>query len=175
VGVKIQSGFNQTASFTPNEEVYFSDTAWRLIELGEIQIPPSKYPSGGFYGTNALKNFSIDIYAERISGSASLDIDCLYLIPSRHFAFSDGAMVQYVSSDERPLYLVTMEDDSVLALAYQAGIPSVNMAPTMRDFYWPVGGGVVVLCGERAASHVLTDTVNVALQVSPRWKGFRAS
>jgi hypothetical protein len=44
---------------------------------------------------------------------------------------------------------------------------------TARDFYVPIEGTLSVFAGERSASHVLTDTVDILVRYYRRWMSYR--
>lgn len=171
VNIGIATRFN-TSVTTRNEPVQFGPTtAWRLVELGEITIPPFDFRSStGAAG--ALANFIIDFYAERVSGTQGLDIDSLILIPSNHFVFVDNVLM----STGFTLTARTFENDTTLAYLWQtSGSALTNLSElTMRDFYYPVEGGIVCAALESDSGHSFSTFLTASLVHFPRWLSYRS-
>jgi hypothetical protein len=168
------------ADLTQNEVSYVTETAWKLVELGEFQIPPVGW-RGYRSATDHAKYTQAQIWAEVVSGSGvTLDLDCLILIPAGAYVKLEGAAVQYAPGSPTPYTypaaVYTDENDVNAAIAYlSATSPAASLKPTIRDWYCPAAGGVLVLAAERSTGGVLGDLVYPVLYVYKRWLSFRAA
>ena len=171
VAVQVRSGYSGMSTMVPGELVYVSgDTAWRMRELGEIQIPPE----GAWYGasTSALQKYALELWAERLAGSGALEVDVFVLVPSSSIVTVSGAAIQYVTGDTRPVYVVTLENGHLIAQGYQGGVPNLALDFSSRSWQLPAGSSVLVLVGEQDAGHNLGDSLNIELQYFTRWHSF---
>jgi len=163
------------ADHAPNEAAYATATDWRLLPVGNLQIPPAgwRYERRLY---DSIQATQIQLWAERLSGAGSLHLDCLLLIPTLHQVAFEGAAIQYGSpSLLYPAVVYTDENDVQTILAYLAATaPSASLKPlTLKNWYLPLYGGLLVLAAERSANHVLTDQVYPVLTVYPRWLSYR--
>lgn len=176
VGVTLGCG----TAFTAEEEVALrnmvqvSNTSWQLIELGEITLPP--YGIRQSVGSGSMDYVTLQIYAEQLTGTSELDVDCLILIPTKHMIYIDDTDTYYDSvSRLEPTYCYTYEDEENDCVNYRAGTPARAPDRSFLNWYWPPGGGTIVLAGQRSSSHDLTDVVSLEMNVNPRWHNFRES
>lgn len=170
IGIQLRKSYSESSYESASEEIFITDTSWRLFELGEVTI---KEMPGRLGNASTVAYDELRIYAEQISGAGSLDLDCLVLIPNRHFVYADGSYIVLTGGDDRPLYVVCDENDEVTAFALWGSYPRLNVVYTHRDWYLPAGNGFLVLAGERASSHVLTDVVDLSWTHFPRWMTYR--
>jgi len=181
--VQIKTGLSGGNALDPREIVYVDDavfgTNWHMVELGEVDIPPV---GTQFYGRpqgDLEAETTIEVWAERVSGNNGLGIDCLIMIPSRHIAFVEGGAVQYDGgppATRKPVRIFTYADDTVDAMSYEyQSIADNTVGFSVRDFYLPHEGWLVVLAGERATQSVLGDAVDVAMDYYARWPSYRGS
>jgi len=177
--VRFCTSMGTAGAMTKHKTCYsISNTSWRLLPLAVFDIPPMGYQSQ-IWADDLVMYWHYMVEAERVSGGGNLDMDVFYLIPARHMASVEGAQVQYVVDGYQPVKLYTYENDTHAALWYK-NIPSHEYpdsaaAYSFSDWYLPVEGGKLVLVGEREASHVLTDTVDVSLAAYYRWRSFRGA
>lgn len=145
-----------------------ANTDWQLIDLGTASIPPYRYRQ--LTADNySVKETDFELSAERLSGAGNLECDRVFLMPERHSAFVDG---EYSSGSE--LHLRTHEDDETIGYVNFSGQTAVVNAfqPSLSDDYgYPVGGGKLVILGQRSDKHVSTDTADLAISVIRRWTG----
>jgi len=171
--VQMKAGYSSYSGvLSPSEIVYIDNTNWRLWELGEIQIPPGGVLAGV---TSGARYAEIQVWAERVSGTPLLDLDCLVLIPATHFLYGDGAEIEYVIGATRPATITVREDDLTAAQANFGGTAEAYLDYLVRDWYLPVGDSMFVLAAERNGGHYLTDAVDVDLSYFPRWLSYRGS
>lgn len=81
--VRLRGGWFNSEDASMNSPVIrsrqvISGTDWNYYELGTMTLPPFRF----FNSIVALNNFTFALDAERISGSGSLHLDCLVMIPS---------------------------------------------------------------------------------------------
>lgn len=179
VGIQMRWGGVDSDILNVCEEVYFDDTSWRLIELGELQIPPyleklGMYADTESGGTIDWSDFEIQIHAERLSGSGYLRLDALKFIPSGHMVTIDKSATA-LATEDRTTTVHTLEDDRVFVSVLESNVPSAYVEWSARDWYVPRDPGILVLAGERETQHVMTDSVSLALRSYPRWHLFRSA
>jgi len=164
--LQMKCGFSSAATFAPvGEPRPFSATAYRFIEMGEISIPPFSYRTGA-QGPDMLKNFEIQIWAERTGAAVNLSVDCLVLVPTDHFVYTAGAAIVAGGARER---IYTFEDGEIQAVGLSSSDePNVNIECHPRNWNIPIGGGSLVVAGERTASQVISDAVSIVLNITNR-------
>lgn len=181
VRVRLADGIYNVA--TPADSQYrvgsrvpISSTSWQLYELGTVQIPTPGHLVGG---TSYLEFYALGIDAELVSGSCDLDMDTLILIPmDEGFVYADGGAVQEQLGATRPLVVQQHADgnNSCVWFSTSSGrdnphnIGNVSVINGM-----PIGAGLLVLAGQRAAVSTLADAVRLEMKVYPRWKTLRGN
>lgn len=157
------------------EEVYISNTSWKLIELGQVMIPAGgyrdEYNLAGY--AELATYFTMAIDAERLSGSGSLDMDCLYLIPADHYLHAyNTAEAQYGLH----VTAMTTPDDQVSARMEVAQVsqsyPSADI--TTVGWFLPVDLAFAIAAVQED-SHDLTFNLDWDLSWYPRWMLYRGS
>lgn len=179
VGVQMRTGFVDNAPFAPHEEKYVTSTAWRYVELGEISIPPFSVRSDS--GALHIQSFEIGILAERLSGTPSIFLDCLILIPSEHIATATGSDVYFDATpdpDESGIanyYSYEDGETSAVGLFSVGAAVSVNVTLdyTFRNWEIPIDGGLFVMAGEQEALQDLDDVVSASMYYYPRHRVHR--
>jgi len=171
--VQMRTGLQGSTNFAPHKAVYVSNTADHLIELGEISIPPFDYRSPVELDSTVLDNFQIQLWAERVSGAGSLDLDCIVLLPSEHFVFMSGAALQF-SAFNRFISIFTFEDERKLPLEYLGNTPVSNLEYAHNNWAFPQGGGILIFAADRAAAQVVTDAIDLDYKMYPRWQNYTA-
>jgi len=154
-----------------NEERVLDEAYWRLWELGEVQIPPHPYRSG-MHETTFLREFTLSLWLERLSGSGTVYIDCFYLIPSEHLCtihkLSDAT---YNATAD----ILTLPDDRVFPVVKKSSYPNTNAELAPRNWYLPVDPGFLCWAyDEPGSNHSLVVTSAVAVHHIPRWKMYRS-
>jgi len=168
VGLQLASGFENDSVKAAQEEKFVTATSWRLVELGEVNIPPFAYRSN-WYSDASIADFALAVKAERISGTPTIYLDALVLIPSEHYAASSNGNIFYVASPEefgQVRYWVNEEGEGTGFSRYEltgSGATGVNstLDYVMRNWEVPIEGGLVVIAGERSASHDLDDELTL--------------
>jgi hypothetical protein len=175
LGVQLRTGYSsaQGTWVLPQEEIFITNTNWQLKELGEFQIPPMGMAESMGAAAYPLLHSTMEVWAEQISGSGYLDLDCLILIPSDHFLYIDQAGISYSGSPINPVYVHTLANDTLIAYADYATTTKNNLDISVHDWYIPVGDVMLVVAGQRAASHDLSDAVDITIDYHPRWFSYR--
>jgi hypothetical protein len=169
VTLEMRSGLTGGSGRTIHRTQFFSDTSWRLIEMGEVSMPP--------YGVKAetllagVGSTVIEIFAARLSGSADLELDAIGWVPTEHFYYLEGAKVEQGQAFRVDLRVT--DADQPLMLGTDGVEVNASMSSVMRDIYLPVEGAEFVVFGERTTSHVLDDAVDLTLDYRPRWVSYR--
>ena len=176
--VQLRYGANQApeSGFAANESVYVSNTAWGLVSLGEVQIPPVG-TRNNTYQTADVRYTELQLWAEQIGGAGTwLDLDCLALIPAEHYVAASGAEINY-SPAGTGAHVYVAENDVITGYAEDtsnyARRALENLTP--RDWYFPVDGGMIVAAAERSTGSVLADVLNLSLSLRGRWLSYRSS
>lgn len=161
-----------TRSLVYQNEQLVTDTAYRLIEMGIVEVPP------GIARLPALSSLSIgrvhlNIQAERLEGSGYLWCKSFLLIPAGERLFIDNA--NFSGGDTIEIF--TGEDDRAEVHIRDLGNSSAGIEIPEAGFSnweFPHEGARVVFAGERTTGHVLTDNfTNATLSWFPRWRRYR--
>lgn len=177
VGVRMHIGYINDGMDAPTgDEVWITNTAWRLIPLTVFQMPPHPYRWDNY---DRLKSNRAFLYAERAAGTGYFELDALVYIPANHFAYFEGGRIQYNVEGYCPLDIYTFEDDTTGAvgtLSTAGGeFDSLAVSYSTTDFYLPVGDSTLVFAGERETQHVLDDAVDVTIKAWSRWPSYRGA
>lgn len=176
INVRLADGWYNTNSPAIRQRVNITSTSYYLYELGVVQIPSPGRAIPSYF----LDNYALMLQAERVSGAASLHMDCMILIPisegyittdqpdagaSDGFGNAAGGLAHWVF--ERPdgaiqgLYLGLASPSGNISVRYSGGLPTSN--------------GIAVVAAQRLASSVKTDTVSLEFAVYPRWTTLRGA
>lgn len=138
-------------------EVYVDgsvSTAWQIFELGRVAIPPLGNRSLYDY-TEVFKEFTLAVYAERLSASGNIDFDCLVLMPCQHMAYVENI---YLSATNSAVVLFTTKEGIQFAQGW-TNLPStgdpVDARYVFHDFYVPYGGGRLVFCFDGTLTNLI--------------------
>jgi hypothetical protein len=171
VGLQMRYGLESSSlSLMPAAEVFITHTDWKLIELGRIQIPPAGIDEK-LAIFNAAKFMSIEIYAEQVSGTSTLDLDALCLIPTHHFWSFTNAKVQATAS--RYVRATTTPNDKHAAYGLESVSADVSLSYTLDNWYLPTGDSILVAAGQSSTSHSLTPNWSITADYYPRWSIYR--
>lgn len=172
VDVRLSSGLSNSPALAALDRVSIEGTSWQFYEMGTVQIPS---PGRQISGLWSINQYALAIDAERISGTPQLHLDCFVLIPTTEGWFSADMGPNLTGdgvSNGNTLYVVDRADGQKYSIYLSAGVPFSVSAPRVTGGL-PPGAGIVVLAGQRQASSVLADGVNLTLQVYNRWETLR--
>jgi len=174
--VRLLDGYSTTASnLRWQDRVVIDDTAWRLYALGTVQIPPLS----GLTTDNMFRAYRLCIQAERTAGAGSLRCDKFILIP-----IGEGALYASNIAMTSSVYVGRLRTTpqgsnsgwTYSDIAYTTIASSMAVRPQGPYGYTlPVGAGITVFAGQRAASHDETDTVGLAYWTLRRWRTLRGA
>jgi hypothetical protein len=170
-GIRMHHGFVDTP-YAAQEEVLIDNTAWQLIELGEVTIPPRGWRAAGSFFYDNLSGYAIGLDAERLSGTGYLYLDALYFIPAEYMIAAQGLSNSFV-----PIFsVITTPDDQVYSLVRSTAadsIPRLNPAVAAPNWWIPVDPGFAVVAAQPDTDHSLTETCDLTFNYRPRWKTYR--
>ena len=169
VGLQMRYGYAGGIT-TPSEEVFVTNTSWRLIELGRVTFPPVEFERGTV--SNFMRYVTIEIYAEQVAGTSVLDLDALCLIPTHHFWQTEGASIGNSSSYSADIY--TTPNDRYICFGQGAAYPRYSLEYSAENWYLPTGDSIVVVAGERENEHVLADNAGIYATYCLRWGMYRS-
>jgi len=173
VGLQARYGY-ELGTMIPCDEVFIDNTSWRLIELGNVTIPPT---GGGTINLTAAyaQTTVIQIYAEQVSGTSVLDVDCLIMIPRHHLWTAVGGAIS--TSAFYSHIIETTENDKYSCYGTagpSASGPSYILEYSTKDWYLPTGDGIVVVAGERSTIQNSADNMGLTINYYPRWGMYRS-
>lgn len=157
---------------SPGGDQFITNTVWRLVPLGYVQIPAW----GGFDpGLNwgHYSTWEVAVHAKRVEGAGSLYLDCLILIPQPHAVTVQGTTLGGAAPYD--VRVLTLPDDRRVAFGYWEAAESAGETLTFSapSLYIPPGDGVMVVAADYATGHVLDGTLSVSATYYPRWKSYR--
>lgn len=148
---------------------------WVYSSLGIIKIPPVS----GF--DVALGSITIFIQAEKVSGSGTLSLDSIVLIPAEHAVHVDHGTVGIAGSSVKS-YIMTRPDGvkSAIGLSSSSG-GVIEGVGSLDETTWslPSGSGVIV-CAAGNSVRGTTETANLdtltpTLTVYPSYSSLRGA
>jgi hypothetical protein len=172
VSVQLRDGWGNADETGIVGGVYISgSTNWTIFELGHVIIPPTGNRENRAGTGTVIEDYRLSLYAERISASGTLDVDCFILIPSEHFFYADKCSL---SAATGALSIYTGPDGYQYALQVASGGVHQNIRYSLNDWYYPVGGGLLVMCYDLTSSgSTLTQTVDLSAELYPRYEMFK--
>ena len=170
IAVQMKMGLpgTSTTALAESAPVYLTNTAYQLIDLGEVQIPP--------YGvrettSTAWGTMQLQFWAERVAGAGTLTMDAFILMPSEHMIY--GNELTIAAPEGSSGFSAYTHADDTYRVETLTDVPYSVTEYLVREPYWPVEGGIMVCAGETAAGHDLVITIKPSLTVFPRWYNFR--
>lgn len=161
---------------------YISNTAWRFVELGEIELP-----GGRGHSSLDLQSLRVNLETGRASGDAELGTDCLVLIPAEHYVTWSGADFGTSDNPDTEAWIMTHPDNSVegyvvgpssgfLAFGYGQSYDYAEIGG--RNWGYPherpsFNGGVLVVAAERSSLSNASDRADFEIEVKRRWQTYR--
>ncbi|MDD5367455.1 MAG: hypothetical protein PHQ40_00355 [Anaerolineaceae bacterium] len=172
VALQLQHGWMGFSRGSIVGTTYISgQTGWKLVELGQVQLPPTGYRGTGPGIGNGMGDYALKIFAERISPAGALYLDCLILVPAEHLLIVDGVWVD-TGGGELAAYINPTEGDQY-AIGSQANGILGNIDFSFSNWQFPPGGALLVMAAQNATFHDLTPTLTPVFSVYPRWRGLR--
>lgn len=172
-GIQLRWGYDG-GNFTQNNEQFVStaETDYHILEMGEIEWPPSDARN---IVSSDILTAAFKIYAERLSGSDSLHLDRLILIPSEHALKIEDAAVDFGGTDDAIVY--TFENDVLLGYTRDSGTIEQPLSVDASNWYIPIGetnGAILGFCAVRSNNiSNKADTADITVNYYPRWRSYR--
>jgi len=145
-------------------------TAWTLFSLGTVSFPPTGDRGNIASNLTDFQNCGFTIHANSFDDTGTLGIDAYYLIPAEHTLTILGCQVDTTYT----LNVYTDPDDQVWGMGlstYSQG--GLQISP--HNWYYPVGGGLMVVATQADSGHILSQTIDLSIDLIPRWKTYRDS
>jgi hypothetical protein len=169
--------FFSAGSSEKQQDVYISSTDWRLYEMGTITLPPGMYRQA----TNDALAFEVGdqgliLTAEKLTGTTELKCDSWVLIPHEHFAHISEMDDDLTDIGSTVSFILTYEDDIIEGLSENID-PTTGRIKTcqvsVNNWGYPRMGAFLVVAGNRASTHVLTDEMRIVMDVFRRYKSYK--
>lgn len=176
VRVRLADGMYLSAPSTyhARARVVVDKTNWYIYDLGTLKIPNSGRTVS--QGDFVLYGMGLGIDAERVSGSCSLEMDCLVLQP-----IAEGSLYikgsYYVSAAYARLVIEQRPDGAVYGINRVGTVSgSIDWAKASVKGGVPIGNGIAVITAQRDTQSVLTDEMDTfTMYVYPRWETLRGA
>ena len=165
VRVHVDWGYKYGTVFNRGPDVYVTNTDWMFLEMGEVSIPP--FPRMDDLAIS--RYFEFQVYVQRMGAAITLSLDCLVLIPSKHFFKITNALLEDDAASH--LYAYQNEDGTVFGYNINAaGVVSMSVQYAPNNFTYPVEGGILVLAAQEAAVQNLADVIDGTLYYKERFR-----
>lgn len=147
-------------------------TNWNLVELGRVKLPPTGNRDGIGEATADIAYVSLNIWSERMSASGNLDMDYILLVPTDHLLYLEQTYA-WASGGKTNVYTSPLNEQIALSRVSEPSGAIVNTIGSYNNWYYPSGGGIVVVAAQEKTRHQLGFTLDVTLNLVPRYKLFK--
>jgi len=179
--IRMDSGYSGAANWRTGTRILVDSTSWYLYPLGYITIPATRMSEFETLegGAATFNNFGVRINAQLASGSGTLDMDCLILIPQDEGAvYINNANLEYTSST--PGWADVGYDPFNNTYQVNRLSPWLAVDKTLEAQFehlaLPNGSGnIVILAAQRASSQVLADVMGISFFGRFRWRSLRGT
>lgn len=162
-----------------HNDVDISNTSYKLIPLGEVNIPPVGYRAATVsYGLEqySLSYNDIVISAERLSGTGYLYLDVLVMMPADALLY---AKVTGLASNDR-VVAYTFPDDKQRVIRANSSLVMQDLAEhALTEWRMPYMGPTeeymcvwAVFAYQTATVQTAVNTLDYQMVYMPRYKGF---
>lgn len=170
--VRLSDGMREASQWNARQRVRISGTAWRLYEMGVVQIPTPGHIVN-FNTADQIDMYTLRIEAETAAGSGNLYLDCFVLIPiAEGFVYCENAAVQY-TTESLPA-IIQQRADGHIGAVWANTFGMVREIPAHVQG-GPVGPTYVVLAGQRSTGSVLGDDLSLSIRLHQRWRTLRGN
>jgi len=160
-----------------NTRQIISGTYWKLYPMGTAVIPSMRIIPGLL-----LSNAAISLQAERASGSGSLEMDCLVLIPMDDGAVHMASALTENLTNGFYLRVIQNADDSIYTISSSSTYiyyPSTVEPMLYKGLVANSSKPYIVTAGQRYVSttsqNTFTDLIDVTYTYIPRWRTLRGA
>lgn len=175
VAIQMGYGYYDTPVLPWGPVVNITDTTFQLYELGTVSIPPpGPWHDDVFTTTLAeqCKRFEIDIQAEQID-TGDLWIDCLVLVPAKHFLKMEQVWVQ--ESTDKDAVAIVRENEDVFGVTRADDVAIRAAVTTAQNWYLPQGDSFIVVVAQRDGNCTIADEITLEMKYYPRWLSYEDS
>ncbi|CAG0933643.1 hypothetical protein TFLX_03152 [Thermoflexales bacterium] len=170
--VRVGSGFyGGTNEFAFGSHELISGTGYKYYEVGNVSLPSSYVP----LQDAGLANMALKVKAQRLSGSGSLYLDVIGLLPAEHSLHFKDASVQTVESElYRFAEVYVLPNDVVAGKSYDTSVsqPVDNLDIDSSNWGLPPQS-INVVCVAQGSASFKGVNVGMSLQCFPRWDSLR--
>lgn len=171
---RIAYSFNLTFPVYRSRQV-ISGTAWKFYEMGVVKNPPTR-----IYNYHNLATFSIEVDAERISGTGELHLDCLVLIPIDDGALKVTTGLSLSAAADQKAAIFQAADDSLTAIVELNGVDPLYTALAAAQNGWGLPTDAtaplaVVAGNEATAGCIKGGLIDIAYTYITRWRTLRGN
>lgn len=168
--VRISGGFGSGAFANPyytNPRVTIQGTSWLLYEMGLLRLPSMQRENSTDLFVMSQAGVIID--AERVSGSGSLDMDILILVP-----YNDAYLNLDVGHDSASAKVMTHPD-----YTYSVFDPLTIQQANVQSTGWGLPANnempLCVIAAQTATAHALGLTAILGAKIAKRWRTLRGT
>lgn len=146
-------------------------TNWNLIELGRVKLPPTGNRDGIGEAAGDIPYIGLNVWAERMSASGTLDMDCFILIPTDYLLYLEQCYV-WASGGPTKIYTSPLNEQYALSRTGSTGA-IINTLGSFNNWFYPAGGGALIIAAQELGQHTLGWTVDITLDLYPRYKIYK--
>lgn len=165
---------------------------WHLYDMGDISIPGE---SSQFISQASLSSYAIILYAQRVSGTASIYFDGFVAMPRDGYMWAgnqgreyDYSLLALSSGSTANMYAVNGPDGRQQAVTLNGTVPISSNNVLFVNGIPPGTGGIVVVAGESyficggnlptpgwIGGNYLAGSAGVEIKYFERWKEIRGN
>jgi hypothetical protein len=158
----VQCGYSGGTTGFDGPDQFITHTAYQMIELGTISIPPLPREISLY----SLQNFIIRLLAQQIGTAVTLTVDCLVLVPFTHRFKIENANIDHNFSN---LFFGYTHEDGQISYLSDAAI-SVETQYNPTNLVYPIEGGKLVLVSQEATVQHVADLLSPVVYYYERFK-----
>jgi len=168
VGLQMRQGYIG-GDTVPSEEVFIDHTSYKLIELGEFRVPPAPVDEQQDLTAEFVSLCGIEIYAEQVSGTSTLYLDCVAMIPTAHFFSVNRAPGTGPCGTD----CFTRPNDEHIAIGRAGSSYGLGIESMFQNWAIPPGDSTLVAAAQGESSHNMSDSLIMVLDYYPRYLMYR--
>ena len=181
VRARLAVGYADSDNFSIYSRVVIDSTTWYLYEMGVVTLPAAPRVFGALIGlSNEMRGMAIGVDAEQVSGSPSLDMDALILIPYEEGMAKLTGVSGALVGNKSYMELQSTPDGQYEVLNFtKTGSVYVNQQASEPYIYRGIPyhtGCMGVFAFQRETSSVLGESYKIeALTPQHRWRWLRGN
>jgi hypothetical protein len=135
------------------------------MEMGVVSLPP--FPR--LNDADAVRNYRLSLYIERVGAATTIQGDCFILVPYTHRFTIDECSINVNASNNCWIYL--WEDDSYATYNESTdAIPNLSIQFSTNDFVRPIAGGNIVICSQQSTISNIGDALTYTVGYYERFR-----